>query len=68
LCITLQMKNGTEFLLTDTVGFIQKLPTMLVHIHKAYSSCSHVVLSKNRTANIESFSYLYDVNFAYIVY
>uniref|UniRef100_A0A804NKL9 Hflx-type G domain-containing protein n=1 Tax=Zea mays TaxID=4577 RepID=A0A804NKL9_MAIZE len=23
------MKNGTEFLLTDTVGFIQKLPTML---------------------------------------
>ena len=27
---TLQMKNGNEFLLTDTVGFIQKLPTMLV--------------------------------------
>ncbi|XP_038975313.1 GTPase HflX-like isoform X6 [Phoenix dactylifera] len=25
-----QMKNGNEFLLTDTVGFIQKLPTMLV--------------------------------------
>jgi hypothetical protein len=24
------MKNGNEFLLTDTVGFIQKLPTMLV--------------------------------------
>ncbi|URE17798.1 hypothetical protein MUK42_04934 [Musa troglodytarum] len=23
------MKNGSEFLLTDTVGFIQKLPTML---------------------------------------
>jgi 50S ribosomal subunit-associated GTPase HflX len=38
------MKNGTEFLLTDTVGFIQKLPTMLVHIHKAYSSCLHIQL------------------------
>ncbi|GKV46953.1 hypothetical protein SLEP1_g53910 [Rubroshorea leprosula] len=25
-----QMKNGSEFLLTDTVGFIQKLPTTLV--------------------------------------
>jgi len=25
-----QMKNGKEFLLTDTVGFIQKLPTTLV--------------------------------------
>ncbi|KAF8034240.1 hypothetical protein BT93_C0508 [Corymbia citriodora subsp. variegata] len=25
-----QIKNGKEFLLTDTVGFIQKLPTMLV--------------------------------------
>ncbi|KAG9147059.1 hypothetical protein Leryth_005309 [Lithospermum erythrorhizon] len=25
-----QMKNGREFLLTDTVGFIQKLPTTLV--------------------------------------
>ncbi|THU60294.1 hypothetical protein C4D60_Mb07t11110 [Musa balbisiana] len=24
------MKNGSEFLLTDTVGFIQKLPTMLI--------------------------------------
>ncbi|KAG6608558.1 hypothetical protein SDJN03_01900, partial [Cucurbita argyrosperma subsp. sororia] len=24
------MKNGNEFLLADTVGFIQKLPTMLV--------------------------------------
>ncbi|KAK4387499.1 hypothetical protein Sango_2356500 [Sesamum angolense] len=24
------MKNGKEFLLTDTVGFIQKLPTTLV--------------------------------------
>jgi GTP-binding protein HflX len=64
----MQMKNGTEFLLTDTVGFIQKLPTMLVHIHTAYSSCLHVMLLKNKTANIESFSYLYDVNFAYIVY
>lgn len=25
-----QMHNGKEFLLTDTVGFIQKLPTTLV--------------------------------------
>ncbi|KAH0451558.1 hypothetical protein IEQ34_018857 [Dendrobium chrysotoxum] len=25
-----QMSNGRQFLLTDTVGFIQKLPTMLV--------------------------------------
>lgn len=24
------MKNGMEFLLTDTVGFIQKLPTTVV--------------------------------------
>ncbi|RCV38791.1 hypothetical protein SETIT_8G170500v2 [Setaria italica] len=29
------MKNGTEFLLTDTVGFIQKLPTMLVAAFRA---------------------------------
>lgn len=28
--VALQMKNGKEFLLTDTVGFIQKLPTTLV--------------------------------------
>ena len=28
--IAIQMKNGNEFLLTDTVGFIQKLPTTLV--------------------------------------
>lgn len=28
--LTIQIKNGKEFLLTDTVGFIQKLPTMLV--------------------------------------
>ncbi|CAL5348475.1 unnamed protein product [Camellia sinensis] len=25
-----QMKNGKEFLLTDTVGYIQKLPTTLI--------------------------------------
>lgn len=30
-----QMKNGSEFLLTDTVGFIQKLPTMLVAAFRA---------------------------------
>ncbi|XP_050267560.1 uncharacterized protein LOC126712316 [Quercus robur] len=30
-----QMKNGKEFLLTDTVGFIQKLPTMLVAAFRA---------------------------------
>lgn len=30
--VAVQMKNGREFLLTDTVGFIQKLPTMLVTI------------------------------------
>ncbi|KAJ3697519.1 hypothetical protein LUZ61_001224 [Rhynchospora tenuis] len=30
-----QMKNGNEFLLTDTVGFIQKLPTMLVAAFRA---------------------------------
>ena len=29
-CLSVQMKNGKEFLLTDTVGFIQKLPTTLV--------------------------------------
>ncbi|XP_073064047.1 uncharacterized protein [Primulina eburnea] len=29
------MKNGTEFLLTDTVGFIQKLPTTLVAAFRA---------------------------------
>ncbi|XP_064973753.1 uncharacterized protein LOC103974028 isoform X3 [Musa acuminata AAA Group] len=29
------MKNGSEFLLTDTVGFIQKLPTMLVAAFRA---------------------------------
>ncbi|XP_037421055.1 GTPase HflX-like isoform X4 [Triticum dicoccoides] len=29
------MKSGTEFLLTDTVGFIQKLPTMLVAAFRA---------------------------------
>ncbi|CAD6253582.1 unnamed protein product [Miscanthus lutarioriparius] len=29
------MKNGAEFLLTDTVGFIQKLPTMLVAAFRA---------------------------------
>lgn len=38
--LTIQMKNGKEFLLTDTVGFIQKLPTMLVrwftiHFHNS---------------------------------
>lgn len=30
-----QMKNGKEFLLTDTVGFIQKLPTTLVAAFRA---------------------------------
>ncbi|KAF2324619.1 hypothetical protein GH714_015679 [Hevea brasiliensis] len=30
-----QMKNGNEFLLTDTVGFIQKLPTALVAAFRA---------------------------------
>lgn len=30
-----QMKNQKEFLLTDTVGFIQKLPTMLVAAFRA---------------------------------
>ncbi|CAL1384139.1 unnamed protein product [Linum trigynum] len=30
-----QMKNGNEFLLTDTVGFIQKLPTTLVAAFRA---------------------------------
>ncbi|KAJ3675607.1 hypothetical protein LUZ60_004649 [Juncus effusus] len=30
-----QMKNGNEFLLTDTVGFIQKLPTMLIAAFRA---------------------------------
>ncbi|XP_022140776.1 uncharacterized protein LOC111011354 [Momordica charantia] len=30
-----QMKNGNEFLLADTVGFIQKLPTMLVAAFRA---------------------------------
>ncbi|KAF5740797.1 putative GTP-binding protein 6-like isoform X1 [Tripterygium wilfordii] len=30
-----QMKNGSEFLLTDTVGFIQKLPTTLVAAFRA---------------------------------
>ncbi|XP_042417956.1 GTPase HflX-like [Zingiber officinale] len=30
-----QMRNGKEFLLTDTVGFIQKLPTMLVAAFRA---------------------------------
>ncbi|KAI4339900.1 hypothetical protein MLD38_024785 [Melastoma candidum] len=30
-----QTKNGKEFLLTDTVGFIQKLPTMLVAAFRA---------------------------------
>ncbi|XP_010254702.1 PREDICTED: uncharacterized protein LOC104595605 isoform X2 [Nelumbo nucifera] len=30
-----QVKNGKEFLLTDTVGFIQKLPTMLVAAFRA---------------------------------
>lgn len=30
-----QIKNGKEFLLTDTVGFIQKLPTMLVAAFRA---------------------------------
>ncbi|XP_020241410.1 uncharacterized protein LOC109819869 isoform X3 [Asparagus officinalis] len=29
------MKNGKEFLLTDTVGFIQKLPTLLVAAFRA---------------------------------
>ncbi|MCH98313.1 GTPase HflX-like, partial [Trifolium medium] len=29
------MKNGKEFLLTDTVGFIQKLPTTLVAAFRA---------------------------------
>ncbi|KAL6207475.1 hypothetical protein ACLB2K_018433 [Fragaria x ananassa] len=30
-----QMKNGMEFLLTDTVGFIQKLPTTVVAAFRA---------------------------------
>ncbi|PKA62123.1 GTP-binding protein [Apostasia shenzhenica] len=30
-----QMSSGNEFLLTDTVGFIQKLPTMLVAAFRA---------------------------------
>ncbi|XP_065880993.1 uncharacterized protein [Euphorbia lathyris] len=30
-----QMKNGNEFLLTDTVGFIQKLPTTLIAAFRA---------------------------------
>ncbi|GMI91288.1 hypothetical protein like AT5G57960 [Hibiscus trionum] len=30
-----QMKSGSEFLLTDTVGFIQKLPTTLVAAFRA---------------------------------
>ncbi|PRQ27100.1 putative nucleoside-triphosphate phosphatase [Rosa chinensis] len=30
-----QMKNGKEFLLTDTVGFIQKLPTTVVAAFRA---------------------------------
>ncbi|XP_028803001.1 uncharacterized protein LOC114758151 [Neltuma alba] len=30
-----QMRNGKEFLLTDTVGFIQKLPTTLVAAFRA---------------------------------
>lgn len=30
-----EMKNGNEFLLTDTVGFIQKLPTMVVAAFRA---------------------------------
>lgn len=30
-----QMSNGKQFLLTDTVGFIQKLPTMLVAAFRA---------------------------------
>ncbi|KAL7183750.1 hypothetical protein ACSBR2_026015 [Camellia fascicularis] len=30
-----KMKNGKEFLLTDTVGFIQKLPTTLVAAFRA---------------------------------
>ncbi|KAF9686782.1 hypothetical protein SADUNF_Sadunf02G0025500 [Salix dunnii] len=30
-----QIKNGNEFLLTDTVGFIQKLPTTLVAAFRA---------------------------------
>ncbi|KAL5713341.1 hypothetical protein ACHQM5_015426 [Ranunculus cassubicifolius] len=30
-----EMKNGKEFLLTDTVGFIQKLPTTLVAAFRA---------------------------------
>ncbi|RYR00991.1 hypothetical protein Ahy_B06g079862 isoform D [Arachis hypogaea] len=30
-----QLKNGKEFLLTDTVGFIQKLPTQLVAAFRA---------------------------------
>ncbi|PKU61466.1 uncharacterized protein LOC110116174 isoform X1 [Dendrobium catenatum] len=30
-----QMSNGRQFLLTDTVGFIQKLPTMLVAAFRA---------------------------------
>ncbi|KAJ0974027.1 hypothetical protein J5N97_015992 [Dioscorea zingiberensis] len=30
-----QINNGMEFLLTDTVGFIQKLPTMLVAAFRA---------------------------------
>ncbi|GAY43023.1 hypothetical protein CUMW_071380 [Citrus unshiu] len=32
---TRRMKNGGEFLLTDTVGFIQKLPTTLVAAFRA---------------------------------
>ncbi|MBA0565819.1 hypothetical protein Golob_010676 [Gossypium lobatum] len=35
LLCTFQMKNGSEFLLTDTVGFIQKLPTTLVAAFRA---------------------------------
>ncbi|KAL4334573.1 hypothetical protein GQ457_07G031070 [Hibiscus cannabinus] len=31
----MQMKNGSEFLLTDTVGFIQKLPTTLVAVFRS---------------------------------
>jgi GTP-binding protein HflX len=50
------MKNGTEFLLTDTVGFIQKLPTMLVYIHKAYSYYLDVILWKSKTAPFYDFA------------
>ncbi|KAI9126563.1 hypothetical protein K1719_002159 [Acacia pycnantha] len=32
-----QMKNGKEFLLTDTVGFIQKIPTTLVLCLQSYT-------------------------------